>query len=101
MVTHIRLATQVHPSVLAHSIHVAVDLHCSTVVALDLVVSTKGWYNGAVYQVSNVLGSLISLCFSHLIWRADGLLVADYSGREGEGDVVSLTGRGSGKRGQS
>ena len=30
------------------------------------------------------LGSLISFCFSHLIRRADGLLVgADYSCREG------------------
>ena len=51
-----------------------------------------------------MLGSLISCCFLHLIRRADGLLVcADYSGREGEGEggVVSLAGRGSGKRDQS
>ena len=50
------------------------------------------------------LGSLVSFCFSHLIGRADGLLVvADHSGREGEGkgSVVSLAGRGSGKRDQS
>ena len=41
------------------------------------------------------LGSLISFCFSHLIGRADGLLVgADHSGREdeGEGGVVSVHG---------
>ena len=52
------------------------------------------------YIVSNLLGSLISCCFSHLIRRADGLLVGtDHSGREGEGegDVVSLAGRGTGK----
>ena len=87
-----RLATQLHPPVLVHSVHITVDLHCSTVVAPDLVVSretacwecaagcnravldcssmTKGWYNGAVCQVSNVLGSLISFCFSHCIGKA-------------------------------
>ena len=51
-----------------------------------------------------MLGSLIPFCFLHLIMRADGLLVgADYSGREseGKGGVVSLAGRGSGKRDQS
>ena len=56
------------------------------------------------YRVSNVLGSVISCCFLHLIGRADGLLVgADYSGKEGQGEggVVSLAGRGSGKRDQS
>ena len=70
-------------------------MHCSSM--------TKG-YNGAVYQVWNVLGSLASCCFSHFIGRADGLLVgADHSGSEGEGkgSVVSLAGRGSGKKDQS
>ena len=46
---------------------------------------------------------MLLLSFLHPIRRADGLLVADHSGREGEGedDVVSLAGGGSGKRVQS
>jgi len=52
----------------------------------------------------NVLGSLISFCLSHLIGRADSLLVgADHSGWEGEEkcSFVSLAGRRSGKRDRS
>ena len=37
----LRLATQVHPPVLAHSVHVTVDLHCSNLVAVDPVVSRE------------------------------------------------------------
>ena len=43
-----RLATWVHPLVMVHFVHVTVDLHCSTVAAVDPVVAremTKGWYN--------------------------------------------------------
>ena len=73
-------------------------------VGLGLTKKAKSWYNGVAYCVSNVLGSLISYHFSHLIGRADSLFIgADHSGREGEreGGVVSLAGRGSGKRDQS
>ena len=61
---------------------------------------TKGWYIGVGYQVSNVTGSLISFCFSHLI---GGLLAGtDHFCREGKekDDVVFLAVRDSGKRDQ-
>jgi len=102
-----------------HSVHVTVDLHCSSIATPDPVVvrraacgectaggyrtglglsrTTESWYNGVAYRVLNVLVNLISWCFCR---RADGLLIVDHSGSDGcrEGNVVSLAGRGSGKR---
>jgi len=74
-------------------------------VGLGLIKKAKSWYNGVVYRVSNILDSLVSYHFSHLIGRADSLFIgADHSGREGERGgcgVSSLAGREGGKRDQS
>jgi len=67
---------------------------------LGLSRTTESWYNGVAYCVLNVLVNHLSYCFCR---RAGGLLIVYHSGRDdcGEGGVVSLAGRGSGKRDQS
>ena len=67
---------------------------------LGLAKKATSRYSGVMYQVSNVLDNLVLYHFSHLIRRANSFIGVDHSGREGEG-VVSLAGRGSGKRDQS